>query len=105
MSTESKDFKTAGPQGRKTIYTRNSKTISGRLHDEMVMMDLDKGKYFSLNQVATRIWELLENPSGIDQLCVVLSAEYEVDPDQCRRETEEVLGEMVRLGLVLRSGT
>jgi hypothetical protein len=88
-----------------TTYTRNSKTISGRLHDELVMMDLDKGKYFSLNLVATRIWELLESPSDIDQLCGVLSGEYDVDPAQCRRETEEVLGEMVKLGLVLRSET
>lgn len=102
MSTENNDRKTAGPQDHKTLYTRNSKTISGRLHDEMVMMDLDQGKYFSLNQVATRIWDLLESPSGIDQLCEVLSVEYDVDPDQCRRETEEVLGEMVRLGLVQR---
>jgi len=105
MTTENRDRKTARPQDRKTIYARNSKTISGRLHDEIVMMDLDQGKYFSLNLVATRIWELLENPSGTDQLCEVLSAEYEVDPDQCRLETEEVLEEMERLGLVLRSET
>lgn len=105
MSTENKDNRTAGPHDRMTTYTRNSKTISGRLHDELVMMDLDQGKYFSLNLVATRIWDLLESPSGIDQLCGVLSVEYEVDPDQCRRETEELLEEMVRLGLVLRSET
>ena len=57
-----KDRKTPGSQECKTKYVRNSKTISGRLHDEMVMMDIEQGKYFSLNPVATRIWDLLESP-------------------------------------------
>ena len=83
-------------------YIRNSKTISGRLHDELVMMDLDQGKYFSLNPVATRIWDLLEKPLAADELCMVLIDEYDVEPEQCRIEVEEHLSEMVRMGLVLR---
>ncbi len=84
-----------------TLYRRNSKTISGRLHDELVMMDIDQGKYFSLNPVATRIWDLLEQPLSTKGLCEILTGEYEVEPDQCRHEVEEYLEEMVRLGLVL----
>jgi hypothetical protein len=84
-------------------YTRNNKTISGRLHDELVMMDLDKGKYFSLNPVATRIWDLLEKPLAADELCELLMNEYDVEPVQCRTEVTELLSEMARLGLVLTS--
>ena len=86
-----------------TKYIRNSKTISGRLHDELVMMDLDQGKYFSLNPVATRIWDLLEKPLTADELCMVLIDEYDVEPERCRIEVEEHLAEMVRMGLILRS--
>lgn len=81
-------------------YQRNSKTISGRLHDEMVMMDIDQGKYFSLNHSATAIWEHLEKPLTIDELCGVLTDEYAVDAIQCRKEVEEHLVEMVSKGLV-----
>jgi hypothetical protein len=95
---------TAGPQDRRTKYTRNSKTISGRLHDELVMMDIDHGKYFSLNPVATRIWDLLERPQNMDELCAVLIDEYDVEPEQCLSEVEEHMAEMVRFGLVLRQG-
>ena len=52
-----------------TKYLRNSKTISGRLHDELVMMDISLGKYFSLNATATAIWELLENPMTREEVC------------------------------------
>lgn len=84
-----------------TKYIRNRQTISGRLHDELVMMDIEKGKYFSLNPVATRIWDLLEKPMATDELCGLLTEEYEVGAEQCRAEVGEVLAEMVRLGVVL----
>lgn len=85
-----------------TKYKRNENTISGRLHDELVMMDIDKGKYFALNPVATRIWDLLENPLSIDELCNLLMEEYDVSESQCREEVQEVVEEMVKLGVVVR---
>ncbi|MBE0678869.1 MAG: PqqD family protein [Bacteroidales bacterium] len=88
--------------GRRIKYSRNSKTISGRLHDELVMMDLEQGKYFSLNPVATRIWDLLEKPKEAAEICSVLMDEYDVSSDQCLIEVEELLDEMGKMGLVLR---
>ena len=83
-------------------YIRNNKTISGRLNDELVMMDIELGKYFSLNPVATRIWDLLEKPMEIGELCGLLGEEYDVDRDQCSTEVEEYVIEMVKLGFVLK---
>lgn len=81
-------------------FVRNSKTISGRLHDELVMMDKEQGKYFSLNPVATRIWELLEGPATAEWLCGRLQEEYDVDAGRCEEEVSDHLREMVRLGLI-----
>lgn len=81
-------------------YIRNSKTISGRLHDELVMMDLEQGKYFSLNPVATRIWDLLEEPASLDELCLKLTDEFDVGHDQCMAEVQALLSEMLSLGLI-----
>lgn len=81
-------------------YIRNSQTLSGRLSDELVMMDINKGKYFSLNKVATRIWDLLEKPLDLQKLCETLRLEYEVDEEKCQREVKEHLSEMIKLGLV-----
>jgi hypothetical protein len=82
-------------------YIRSSKTISGRLSDEMVMMDIDKGKYFALNPVATRIWDLLEQALTLDDLCLMLSEEYEVDHMQCKSEVEQYITKMEGLGLII----
>jgi hypothetical protein len=84
-----------------TTYIRNNETISGRLHDELVMMDIQKGKYFSLNQVATVIWDMLEQPLTLEEVCNRLTSEYNVDPVQCQKEVETHLTEMQKLGLVV----
>lgn len=81
-------------------YIRNSQTLSGRLSDELVMMDINKGKYFSLNKVATRIWDLLEKPLDLKELCEILEKEYEVDEELCQKEVKEHLVEMIKFGLV-----
>jgi len=93
METSSRDMKAK--------YIRNSRTISGRLHDELVMMDLEQGKYFSLNPIATRIWDLLEREMTLAELCAMLMDEYEVEEDQCLDEVNDYLEEMAGLGLVL----
>lgn len=85
-----------------TLYIRNSKTISGRLHDELVMMDIEQGKYFSLNPVATRIWDLLGKALTIKELCNQLQAEYHVDEKQCHQEVSVYLMEMEKFRLVIR---
>jgi hypothetical protein len=84
----------------KKNYIRNNSTISGRLNDELVMMNVEKGKYFSLNPVATRIWDLLERKLSVEELCNQLAGEYEVDTEQCLKEVEEHLEEMKKLGLI-----
>lgn len=83
-----------------TKYIRNNKAISGRLHDEMVMMDIEQGKYFSLNPVATRIWDILEEPKAAEEICDILLEEFEVEENQCKIEVEEHLANMVKLKLI-----
>jgi len=66
----------------------------------MVMLDMEQGKYFGLNEVATMIWELLKDPLTAEELTAALTEEYEVNEEECRQEVEEWIGEMERRGLV-----
>jgi hypothetical protein len=81
-------------------YIRNEETITGQLDSDLVMVDIEKGSYFSLNAVGTRIWELLENPLTVDELCHTLTEEFEVDDDQCHMEVVEYLAEMRKHDLI-----
>lgn len=85
-------------------YQRKTSAISGKLEDELVIMDINQGKYFSLNPVATRIWEILEQPMELISLCDLLREEFEVEPEQCKIETTECLNELIKIGLVQEIG-
>jgi hypothetical protein len=84
----------------KVIYRRKPEVISGKLEDQIVMMDIDKGKYFSMNPVATRVWELLEEPSSAGKLCDQLLNEFEVSREKCFDEVHELLKKMQELDLL-----
>jgi len=85
---------------KQIIYQRKPDVISSKLEDQLVMMDIDKGKYFSMNPVATRVWELLEEPSSVNELCDELLNEFEVSKEQCFDEVLELLGKMKELDLL-----
>lgn len=49
------------------------------LEGERVMMNLDLGKYFALNPVGSRVWDLMENEIYIHDIIDTLLNEYNVD--------------------------
>lgn len=80
--------------------SRSPDSIYADLDGQTVMMSLSEGKYFGLNPVASRVWDLLETPQSVDTLCEQLLSEYAVDAAQCRRDVEAFIAEMLRLGIV-----
>ena len=59
------------------------------LDGEKVMMDLEKGQYFALNSVASRIWEVIQSPISINKVIDTLLEEYEVEREECEKSVLE----------------
>lgn len=74
--------------------------LSAKVGDELVMMSAEKGNYIGLNEVGTRIWELIETPQDVETVCAQLQAEYDVTPELCRAEVESFLDELMKHGAV-----
>ncbi len=66
----------------------------------MVMLDMEKGLYYSLNPVASQIWTLIENPASVSYICDQLTADYEIPPHECEKEVIHFLTEMLEKGVV-----
>ncbi len=84
-------------------YSRNEQIIDGELDDNQVMMHLDKGKYFGLDPVAKRIWELIEEPKNIEEITVILLEEFEVSPEQCNEEVQDFLNKAIEFDIIKKS--
>ena len=72
------------------------------LDGEAVILHLDSGRYFGLNTVGTRIWQLLEQDGRLTAVLDDLRAEYEAAPDVLERDLLDLVGRLVdaRLGEV-----
>lgn len=98
MSTEESNASGA-PELR---YVRNPAILAASLGaDELALLDAARGKYFGLNSPGMRIWELLETPKTLGELCETLVGEFAVDPAACARDTRELLAEMSAERIVL----
>lgn len=75
--------------------------ISSDLGDEAVILHLDSGVYYGLNEVGARIWELLQERSRrfSDIQSIVLS-EYDVSPEVFQQDLTNILHELRGAGLV-----
>lgn len=70
------------------------------LDGEKVMMDLEKGCYFMLNDVATRIWDIAKEPKCVSDIVRNLLNEYEVDEQTCLEQVVTFVKQLVDLKLL-----
>lgn len=73
-----------------------SRVVAG----EALIVDLKSGRYFGLDPVGTRIWELIAAGRTFGGILDGLLAEFEVGVDQARADLERLLGELAEKGLV-----
>lgn len=81
-------------------YLRKEDILTADMNGETVMMDAEQGKYYNLGEVGGSIWTQLETPKTLEELVNALTAEYNVDPEQCRADVQPFLDKMVSIGLV-----
>jgi len=68
--------------------------------EEGVMMSVEAGRYYGLNAVGSRIWELLETPMTVAELCARISEEFEVDAQGCETDVLKFTGSLIDNGIV-----
>jgi|HubBroStandDraft_6_1064221.scaffolds.fasta_scaffold3321862_2 hypothetical protein len=74
--------------------------LAARVGDEIVMMSAKEGTYLGLNEVGACVWDLLEAPRGLAELCEGVAVEFETTPDACRPDVEAFLTAMEACGAV-----
>lgn len=74
--------------------------LSAEVDNETVLMHLKDSGYLGLNDVATVIWQLLQQPKSFKVIVEALLQKYEVEAAQCEEEVRAVLGRMVRLAML-----
>lgn len=71
-----------------------SGVASSDLGEEAVLMDIDSGKYFVLNEVSAEIWRAIQTPCRVGTLCETLAATYDAPADRIRASTLAFLADL-----------
>ena len=85
---------------KNTVIYRNPTAISSDLDGESVILDMESGKYHSLDTTGTRVWELLEGKISFNDIVLKLMSEYSVEGQQCTTDVKEFINQLIDLGLV-----
>jgi hypothetical protein len=79
---------------------RSDEPIWSPAGPEVVMLSVEQGKYFGLNEIAAAIWERIEHPIGVDALCDSLRHDFDVSREQCEAEVLAFLDQLSAKGLI-----
>jgi hypothetical protein len=80
---------------------RNPDLLFHDIDGEIVMLDIEEGRYYGLDMIGSRIWELVEHPVVISQLITTLIAEFDVNFENCKNDVMDFLKELALKKLIL----
>lgn len=81
-------------------FQRSQTILASTVGTEMVMMDIDVGRYYGFNIVGTRIWNLLATPCSVQSLCEQLQQGFEVEPEVCQQEVISFINQLLEFKLI-----
>ena len=74
--------------------------VASEMDGDVVMMSIERGTYFGISGVGTRVWALLEQPITLNQIVATICLEFEVEEDNCRRDMLAFADELLTHGVV-----
>lgn len=83
-----------------TRLTRCVEAAGTNVGDEVVILHLESGKYFGLDPVGTRIWDLLSEETTLAAICEQLQQEFDVMPEVLRADVRALLGSLLEHDII-----
>ena len=83
-----------------TIVVRTGRILGASVGDETLLMSVDKGEYYALSATSRAIWERLETPVRVRDLCIALAETYQAPLETVEIDTLEFLGYLEALNLI-----
>ena len=70
------------------------------LDGESVILDLASENYYGLDEIGTRIWQVLSSSRTVQEAYDTLLLEYDVEPQQLQQDMQELVTQLVAKGLL-----
>ena len=81
-------------------FRRVTHQVSCKLNEEVAILNLDRAVYFGLQGVGVQIWDALEQPRSVAELCASIVAEFDVSAEACQADIASILTSLQAEGLI-----
>ena len=75
--------------------------MSEVIDGEVVAIDLESGRYYSLEGAAATVWEMLQAGHGVDGIAAEVAGDRGLSPDEARLDVQVFVAELAAEGLVV----
>jgi len=83
-----------------TTISRSPSVMAAEVDGEIVMMSIEQGSYFGLDDVGSDIWKRIEQPCSFAALVDGLAADYEADRNTIVSDVTALLTQMAEQDVV-----
>jgi hypothetical protein len=83
-----------------TIVSRSPSVLSTEVNGGIVMMSVERGRYFGLDDIGSDIWKRIEPPCSFATLIEGLVTDYEANRATIVADVQALLGRMVEQDIV-----
>lgn len=70
------------------------------VEDEVIILGLKEGIYYSLNPVGTFIWNIIQNPKSLNEIHSAILKEYDIGKEESETDLMELLNELLDKGII-----
>ncbi len=71
------------------------------IDEEVVIINLETGSYYSLQRPAVDVWGVLTAPASVEDIATAVCERYEVDPADMTQEVQRFLDELQQEDLIV----
>jgi len=76
---------------RESCPKRTAQVIAQKASNDWLLLNMEDGNYFSLNDIGGRIWELCDGNHSVSQLAMTLATEYDAPTEVLETDILELL--------------
>jgi hypothetical protein len=79
---------------------RSKDQLAATVDREVVILSIERGSYYGLDDIGSEIWELIEKPVAVGALCDALTTKYDADRMTVERDVLALLEKLLAEGLI-----
>ena len=83
-------------------FRRRDRVLVQSVAGKQVLLDLDDGQYYALDEVSGRIWDLCDGANSVAAVVDTVCREYDAPAETVEEDVVAFLGEMVDEKLLLQ---